>query len=101
MLQRVEDAALLHDASALTGKGWMVFVLAGRALFVGSKKVHKNDYEAMLRGQLGEPAYVVSVNGWHFWMFGGRFYSSLDWMESGEVYNALISGDFYEHRKSA
>jgi hypothetical protein len=101
VLQRVENASLLHDAHALTGKGWLVFVLSGRALFVGSKKVHKSDFGEMQRRQAGTPVYVVSVNGWHLWMFGDRFYSSLEWMEPNQVFTALVSGDFAEHRASA
>lgn len=101
MLQRVESATLLHDAHALTGRGWLVFVLSGRALFVGSKKVHRNEYDELLREQSAVPVYVVSVNGWHFWMFDGRFYSSTDWLQPAEVYAYLAAGDVHEHRKSA
>lgn len=89
MLHGVDGARLSYYPGALTGRGWLVFILDGRALFARSRKVHKREYVAMAHQQQVLPLYIMTVRGLNYWLFQDRFYSVSDWLEPAEILNRL------------
>ena len=101
MLQRVEaPPSCTTRTRSPAGAGWCS-CSTGRALFVGSKKVHKTDYDELLRQQHGDPALrrqrerLALLDVRRPVLLG----ASSGWSPD-EVYAALVSGDFNEHRAS-
>lgn len=93
MLHRVERARLSYYPGALTGKGWLVFILDGRAMFARAHKIHKSEYAAMRAHQQELPLYVMTVRGANYWIFDDDFYCSEDWLEPEDVRDLLIPHD--------
>jgi hypothetical protein len=91
VLRRVENARLSYYPGALTGKGWLVFALAGRAMLVGTEKLPKADYAKLIHQQSAWPVYIVTVRDHNYWLFQGRFYAATDWLEAQHVFAALTA----------
>jgi hypothetical protein len=89
VLHHVDRARLSYYPGALTGRGWLVFILEGRALFARTRKLHKREYAAMAHQQQVRPLYIMTVRGLNYWLFRDRFYCSSDWLESDDVLEIL------------
>jgi hypothetical protein len=91
VLRRVENARLSYYPGALTGKGWLVFALAGRAMLVGTEKLHKREYAQLIQQQMSWPVYIVTVRDHNYWLFQGRFFAATDWLEAQQVHALLTT----------
>jgi hypothetical protein len=90
MLRRVDNAAIAHDHSAVTGRGWVTFTVGRRAVRVG-QRIHRRDFQAAMEAQRAYPVYVTTINAWSYWHFQDAFYSAKDGVVAAEVYAALLS----------
>ena len=93
MLHRVERARLSYYPGALTGRGWLVFILDERAMFARPHKIHKREYTQMSHQQLVLPLYVMTVRGLNYWLFQDQFYSGEDWLEPEDVRDLLVPAE--------
>jgi hypothetical protein len=89
VLHLVDSARLSYYPGALTGRGWLVFILDGRALFARTRKLHKREYAAMAHHQQALPLYIMTVRGLNYWLFRDHFYCSSDWLEPADVVGVL------------
>ena len=90
MLRLVDDGWLSHYPGKFSGKGWLVFVLDGRALQVSPGKIHKDEFAELRSQQRLTPVYIVTLNGLNYWQFQEHVFSDDQELVAEQVYAELV-----------
>lgn len=89
MLRRADNVGISHSPGFFTGNGW-VMIGIGRSVY-RLRKVHKAEYDQMLRTQQTYPLATLLLDQRVYWLFQGTFYWENEGLTADQVYALLVT----------